>query len=84
MFFRIPQISQENTCEGVFFSNVAGVKACTFVKKKLQHKCFPVKFAKFLRMPPVAAYEFCAGGYVRIVGVSKYIFINNQCIKVNV
>ena len=24
------------------------LKACNFIKKKLQHKCFPVKFAKFL------------------------------------
>ena len=28
------------------FSNVAGLKACNFVKKRLQHWCFPVKFAK--------------------------------------
>ena len=24
-------------------------KACNFLKKKLQHKCFPVNIAKFLR-----------------------------------
>ena len=59
-------------------------KACNFVKKRPQYRCFPVKFAKFLRTPPVAAYEFCSGGCVRIVSVSKYIIISNQCIKVNV
>ena len=75
---------KESTCVGVFFNNVAGLKACNFVKKRLQHRCFPVKFAKFLRTPPVAAYEFCSGGCVRIVSVSKYIIISNQCIKVNV
>ena len=26
-----------------------GVKACNFIKERLQHKCFPVKFGKFLR-----------------------------------
>ena len=26
-----------------------GLKACNFIKKRLQHRCFPVKFAKFLR-----------------------------------
>ena len=35
------------------FENFTGkhlcLKACNFIKKKLQHKCFPVKFAKFLR-----------------------------------
>ena len=27
----------------------AGMKTCNFIIKKLQHRCFPVKFAKFLR-----------------------------------
>ena len=69
---------------GVFFSNAAGLKAYNFVKKRLQHRCFPVKFAKYLRTPPVAAYEFCSGGCVRTASVSKYIIIGNQCLKVNV
>ena len=43
MFFKISQISQENTCVGVFFRNL--------VKKRLQHRCFLVKLAKFLRPP---------------------------------
>ena len=35
-------------------------QACNFIKKRLHHTCFPVKFAKFLRTPffrtpPVAA-----------------------------
>ena len=33
------------------FNKVTGVKACNFIKKRLQHRCFPVKFAKFLRTP---------------------------------
>ena len=32
MFFKISQISQENTC--------VGVQACNFIKKRLQHRCF--------------------------------------------
>ena len=84
MFFRISQISQENTCVGILFSNVAGLKACNFVKKRLQHRCLPLKFAKYLRTPPVSAFEFCYGGCLRIVSVSKYIIISNQRIKVNV
>ena len=31
-----------NTCAGV-------VKACNFIKKRLQHKCFPVNITKILR-----------------------------------
>ena len=39
------------------FSNFTGkhlrwsLKACNFIKKRLQPRCFPVKFAKFLRTP---------------------------------
>ena len=27
------------------------LKACSFIKKRLQHKCFPVNIAKFVRTP---------------------------------
>ena len=30
------------------FNKVAGAKTCNFIKKRLQHRCFPVKIAKFL------------------------------------
>ena len=33
------------------FNKVAGLQACNFIKKRLQHSCFPVKFAKLLRTP---------------------------------
>ena len=33
------------------FNKVAGLQACNFIKKRLQHRCFPVKFVKFLRTP---------------------------------
>ena len=32
-------------------NKVAGPKVCNLIKKRLQHRCFPVKFAKFLRAP---------------------------------
>ena len=28
------------------FNKDAGLKTCCFIKKRLQHRCFPVKFAK--------------------------------------
>ena len=42
-------------------NKVAGHKACKFTKKRLQHRCFPVKFlrALFYRTSPVAASVFC-------------------------
>ena len=33
------------------FATVAAPRACNFIKKKIQHRCFTVKFAKFLRAP---------------------------------
>ena len=40
-FLKISQYSQENNCVGVFFNKVASLR--------LQHRCFPVNIAKFLR-----------------------------------
>ena len=31
------------------FNKVAGIQAYNSIKKKLQHRCFPVNIAKFLR-----------------------------------
>ena len=33
------------------FNQVPGLKTFYFIKGRLQHKCFPVKFVKFLRTP---------------------------------
>ena len=88
MFFEIgvrqsfSNFTGKHLCRSLF-SDVADLKACNFVKKRLQHRCFPEKFAKFLRTPQGAAYEFCSGDCVGIVSLSKYIIISNQCIKVN-
>ena len=43
------KVSQEDAGAGVFFNKVAGLKAYNFIKSSLQHRCFPVKFCKFLR-----------------------------------
>ena len=32
------------------FKDVAGVKACNFIKKRLQHRCFLVNIVKFLKL----------------------------------
>ena len=40
-----------STCAGIFFDKVAGPQNCNFIKKRLQHRLFPMKFAKTLRRP---------------------------------
>ena len=40
------------------FNKVAGLKAFSFIKKRLQHMCFSVKFAKFFRAPIIIIISF--------------------------
>ena len=49
MFLEISQKWQENTCARVSFLIKLEASACSFIKKRLWHRCFPVNFAKFLR-----------------------------------
>ena len=35
-------------CWSLFLHKVAGLRPETLLKKRLQHRCFPVKFGKFL------------------------------------
>ena len=48
MLSRILQNAQENTC--------SGLKPTTLLKKRLQHRFFPVNFAKLLEIPFVTEY----------------------------
>ena len=41
----------KHLCQGLFFNKVAGPGTATLLKKRLWHRCFPVNFAKFLRIP---------------------------------
>ena len=36
----------QNSCPGVFFNKVSGLKACNFIKRWPQRRCFPANFAK--------------------------------------
>ena len=51
VFLKVSQILQKTSVLECLFNNVAGLRACKFVKKIFQHRCFPVKFATFLRTP---------------------------------
>ena len=64
MFFKIGVLkgfvnfTGKHLCWSLFFDKVT--EACNFIKKRLQHSCFPAKFANFFRTffcrtPPVAA-----------------------------
>ena len=34
-----------------YFNKAAGLKVSNFIKKRLQHRCFPMNIAKFLATP---------------------------------
>ena len=42
-------IHRETTVLESLFSKATFIKACKFVKKRIQHRCFPVNIVKFLR-----------------------------------
>ena len=68
MFFKIGVLknlayfTRKHLCWSLFFNKVAGLQDSNFIKKRCQHKCFPVEIGKFSRTPlfyktpPVAAY----------------------------
>ena len=54
------------------FNKVAGLQACNFMKKRLQHSCFPVNTAKFLKTPILKnicerLLLFVCGIYIHII-----------------
>ena len=51
-FLQVSQYWQENTCCWcLFFIKLQGFTPATLLKKRLQHRCFPVSIAKFVRTP---------------------------------
>ena len=55
------------------FNKDSGLKAQNFIEKRLQHRCFPVFFLKFLRTPKVAASDY--------VNVGKPVRLNTPLCK---
>ena len=51
LFLKNSQYWQENICVKSVFNKVTDLKACNFIKNRLQHRCFPVHIAKFLGAP---------------------------------
>ena len=48
-FVRFGKFHRKTTVIESLFNKVADLQACNFTKKRLQHRCFPVKFVKFFR-----------------------------------
>ena len=80
MLWEISQNSQENTCVRVSFLTKLQISACNFIKKSLQHRCFPVNLAKFLRAPFLQNTSgqllFDLNTYIRLMLKDIYFFFN--------
>ena len=59
--------TEKHLCWSLFFNKNAGYQSCSFIKKRLQHRCFLVDIAKLLRtaifkniceLPLVSAFPF--------------------------
>ena len=50
IFLEISQIHKKAPVPESFFNKVAGLRPTTLLKKRLWHRCFPVNFAKFLKI----------------------------------
>ena len=54
MFFEIDVLKNfailKTTMLQCHFNKVTGLQICKFIKKRLQHRCFPKNIAKFLRI----------------------------------
>ena len=50
MFLKISRISQKPPVLYSLFNKVAGLQD-NYIKKRIQHRCFPVNIAKFLGIP---------------------------------
>ena len=48
---RFPKFHRNKPMLQSVFSKIAGEQACNVIKRRLQHKCFPVKIPQFLRTP---------------------------------
>ena len=56
------------------FNKFADLRDCNFIEKRLPHKCFPVKFAKFLRTSILK--NICGRVLLKISTLQKKLFID--------
>ena len=49
LFLKISQYCQKNTCLGSLFKNVAGLKACIFIKKEIPTQVFSCKYCEIFK-----------------------------------
>ena len=56
-----------------FLNKVSGLKVWNFIKKKLQHRCFPVKLMKFFRTPFLQ--NISGGRFWKYAEIERYLIV---------
>ena len=51
VFSNFAKSTGRQLCQSLFFNKVTGLSPATLLKNRLRHRCFPVNFTKFLRIP---------------------------------
>ena len=80
MFVKIDVLKIFTNCTGKHLCRslfLIKLKACNFIKKRLQYRCFPKKFAKFLRTPFFTEHLW----WLLLSALKKYIFSRTVNIK---
>ena len=81
MYLKITQVSQENTCVGVFINKVAGQKDRNFNKKDTPTQVFSFEICEifnntfFYRTAPMAASEEVSGFFCLIFSLAVFPFL---------
>ena len=58
------------------FNKVAGLQACSFIKKRLQDWCFPCKYCEIFKNSFFEEYlRMAAFGYSSLNGHKSYMFV---------
>ena len=58
-FQKFCRFHRKTTVLKSLFNTVADLQACSFIKNRLQHRCFPVEFTRFLRTPKLKSANAC-------------------------
>ena len=45
------KFAEKHLCQSLFFNKVAGLRPAILLKKRLCHRCYPLDFVEFLRIP---------------------------------
>ena len=80
------KLTGNHLCWSLFFNKVAGLRPAILSKERLQHRCFPVNFAKLLIIPfltehlRMIASETCIKRTSSIKNIKKMYAVTSETV----